>query len=242
VIRSDITGLPYPADAEIVLEGEIRPGEVKEEGPFGEWPGYYASPKSLEPFIRVKRILYRNDPIVSCANPARPPHTLTLLRSITRSAHVWEELEKAGVPEIRGVWSHEPGPRQFTVVAIKQRYPGHVKQAGIVASQCFSGGYQNRFTIVVDDDIDPTRIDDVVWALSTRCDPETDIDIQRRCWSSSLDPMIHPESKVLMNSRAVVDACRPYEWMAKFPEVAETSPELRQKVLGKYGRAFFGLR
>src|SRR6266542_3390764 len=210
VIRSDITGLPYPADSEIVLEGEIRPGEVKEEGPFGEWPGYYASPKSLEPFIRVKRILHRNDPIVSCANPARPPHTLTLLRSITRSAHVWEELEKAGVPEVRGVWSHEPGPRQFT--------------------------------IVVDDDIDPTRIDDVVWALSTRCDPENDIDIQRRCWSSSLDPMIHPDSKVLMNSRAVVDACRPYEWMARFPEVAETSPELRRNVLEEYGRSFFGLR
>ena len=53
--------------------------------------------------------------------------------------------------------------------------------AGVIASQCFSGVYQNRFTIVVDDDIDPTRIDDVVWALSTRCDPETDIDIQRRC-------------------------------------------------------------
>ena len=72
VIRSDITGLPYPADAEIVLEGEIRPGELREEGPFGEWPGYYASPKSLEPFIRVKRILHRNDPIVSCANPGAP--------------------------------------------------------------------------------------------------------------------------------------------------------------------------
>ncbi len=242
IIRSDITGLPYPADAEIVLEGEIRPGEVREEGPFGEWPGYYASPRSLQPFIRVKRVLYCDDPIVSCANPARPPHVLTLLRAITRSAHVWEELERAGVPEIRGVWSHEPGPRQFTVVAIKQRYPGHVKQAGVIASQCFSGGYQNRFTIVVDDDIDPTRIDDVVWALSTRCDPASDIDIQRRCWSSSLDPMIHPDSTVLMNSRAVIDACRPYEWMAKFPEVAETSPELRKKVLGKYGRQFFGLR
>jgi len=105
----------------------------------------------------------------------------------------------------------------------------------------FFGGYQNRFTIVVDDDIDPTRIDDVVWALSTRCDPESGIDIQRRCWSSSLDPMIHPDSKVWLNSRAVIEACRPYEWREKFPEVAETSPELRNKVLARYGRAFFGL-
>jgi hypothetical protein len=55
-------------------------------------------------------------------------------------------------------------------------------------------------------------------------------------------PMNHADSKVLMNSRAIVDACRPYEWMSKFPEVAETSPELRRKVLVKYGRTFFGLR
>ncbi len=241
VVRSDITGLPYPADAEIVLEGEMRPGEYKEEGPFGEWPGYYASARRQEPFMRVHRVLHRKDPILSGANPARPPHPTTLLRAITRSAHVWEELEKAGVPDVRGVWSHEPGPRQFTVVAIKQRYPGHAKQAGMLASQCFSGGYQNRFTIVVDDDIDPTRIQDVIWALSTRCDPETDIDITRRSWSSALDPMIPPGSKALMNSRAVVDACRPYEWMKDFPEVAESSPELRKKVIQKFGRSFFGL-
>ena len=54
--------------------------------------------------------------------------------------------------------------------------------------------------------------------------------------------MIHPDSKVFLNSRAVIDACRPYEWMNKFPEVAETSRELRKTVLGKFGRAFFGLK
>jgi len=59
---------------------------------------------------------------------------------------------------------------------------------------------------------------------------------------SSLDPMIHPDSKVLMNSRAIVDACRPDEWMSKFPEVAETSPQLGRRVLAKYGRTFFRLR
>jgi len=54
--------------------------------------------------------------------------------------------------------------------------------------------------------------------------------------------MIHPDSKIFLNSRAVIDACRPYEWMKQFPEVAETSPELRKKMLEKYGRRFFGLR
>jgi hypothetical protein len=53
--------------------------------------------------------------------------------------------------------------------------------------------------------------------------------------------MIPPGSKALMNSRAVIDACRPYEWMKDFPEVAETSPELRRAVLERFGRSFFGL-
>jgi hypothetical protein len=61
-------------------------------------------------------------------------------------------------------------------------------------------------------------------------------------WSSSLDPMIHPGAKALMNSRAVIDACRPYEWKERFPEVAEISPELRKKCCKKFGRGFFGLR
>ena len=54
--------------------------------------------------------------------------------------------------------------------------------------------------------------------------------------------MIPPDVKVLMNSRAVIDACRPYEWLKDFPEVAETSPELRKTVLERFGRSFFGLR
>jgi 4-hydroxy-3-polyprenylbenzoate decarboxylase len=54
--------------------------------------------------------------------------------------------------------------------------------------------------------------------------------------------MIPPGSAALMNSRAVIDACRPYEWMKDFPEVAETSAELRKTVLEKFGRSFFGLR
>ena len=59
---------------------------------------------------------------------------------------------------------------------------------------------------------------------------------------SFLDPMIHPDSKVFLNSRAVIDGYRPYEWMNRFPEVAETSPALRIQVLAKLGRKFFGLR
>ncbi|MGH7926573.1 MAG: UbiD family decarboxylase domain-containing protein, partial [Candidatus Binatia bacterium] len=63
VIKGPVTGLHFPAHSEIVIEGEILPGESMQEGPFGEWPGYYASAQRAEPFVRVKALYYRNDPI-----------------------------------------------------------------------------------------------------------------------------------------------------------------------------------
>ncbi|MDP2726068.1 MAG: UbiD family decarboxylase, partial [Dehalococcoidia bacterium] len=63
VIESDITGLPIPAHSELVLEGEILPDETRPEGPFGEWTGYYGSSVRPEPVIKVKRVMFRNNPI-----------------------------------------------------------------------------------------------------------------------------------------------------------------------------------
>jgi 3-polyprenyl-4-hydroxybenzoate decarboxylase len=85
---------------------------------------------------------------------------------------------------------------------------------------------------VVDDDIDPTNTFDVLWAMSTRCDPVDDIEIIRRAWSGPLDPRIpHGQTH---NSRAVISAVRPYDRLADFPPVAEASPELRDQVERKF--------
>jgi 4-hydroxy-3-polyprenylbenzoate decarboxylase len=96
--------------------------------------------------------------------------------------------------------------------------------------------YGNRWTIVVDEDIDPSRLDEVVWAMGTRCDPKEDVEIMRKCWSSKIDPMIFDQH--YFNSRAVVDACIPYEHREDFSKVAATSPELRAKMKAKYADKF----
>ena len=92
-----------------------------------------------------------------------------------------------------------------------------------------------RYIVVVDDDIDPSNLEDVIWAITTRSDPENDIEIIRKCWSGPLDPII-PEGKKGYNSRAIIDACRPYGWKDQFPPVVEVSPELRASVLEKWRR------
>jgi 3-polyprenyl-4-hydroxybenzoate decarboxylase len=79
----------------------------------------------------------------------------------------------------------------------------------------------------------------VMWAMSSRSDPVEDIEILRRCWSGPLDPIIHP-SKKGFNSRAIIDACRPFEWMKDFPKVAESSKEVLDATEKKWGRILFG--
>ena len=139
------------------------------------------------------------------------------------------------------MWSHEAGgSRMWLTVAIKQMYGGHAKQAGLIASQCHAGAYANRFVIVVDDDIDPTDTNQVLWALSTRTDVVEDIDVIKRCWSTTLDPTSYPEEERRLNSRVVIDACKPWIKRNSFPRVARSSRELDERVRAKFAKELRG--
>ncbi len=242
VIRGELTGLPIPAHAEIAIEGEVPPPQeqMQMEGPFGEWPGYYAHGAAKEPVIRVKRVYYRNDPILCGAPPLKPPY-VTFGVPIGAAA-IWNYLEKADVPDIKGVWcaigsSAAAGGAPFIIVSVKQRYHGHAQQAGLAALASRGGNYHGRFVIVVDDDIDPSDMKDVIWAVSTRCDPKTAISIIDGCWSTPLDPAMHPDQRDagnFVNSRAILNACRPYAWRDRFPPVNALSAELKQKITEKW--------
>ena len=111
VIRGKETGLPIPADAEIVFEGYVSEDNKRDEGPFGEWTGYYASGERKEPVMDIRAVYYRNNPIVTGFPPQRPPDEQQRFRAIQRSALLQQEMEKASVPGIAGVWCHEAGER-----------------------------------------------------------------------------------------------------------------------------------
>ena len=98
VLEGELTGLPFPAGSEIVMEGEVSPDETTEEGPFGEWHGYYAGGARPEPVITIKRIYHRSDPILTCAASQKPPHSHLFERCFLRSAGLWDSLDNASVP------------------------------------------------------------------------------------------------------------------------------------------------
>lgn len=241
VVRGAVTGLPIPANAEVVLEGEMPPlkdEEMPREGPFGEWPGYFTEANVGEtPVMVVKRVYYRSDPIILGAPPLKPP--ASYLPIPLGAATLWEQLEKAGIPDVKGVWGFvyggQPGP--FTVIAIRQRYAGHSKQALLAAAGARAGAYGGKFVVVVDDDIDITNPFDVIWAIATRCHVREGLDIVKGVWASVCEPALPPEERSprgYVSDRVLIDACRPFRWMDQFPPVNAFPKEFKDEIERKW--------
>ncbi len=239
LVRGKVTGLPFPANAEIVIEGHVDNDRMEPEGPFGDWTGTYTEKGRLNPLVDVAAIYYRDDPILLGFAPQSLPDEYSRFRAITRSGLLKRNIEAAGVPDVSAVWSHEVGGSSMLyAVAIHQRYPGHAKQAGHVASMCQIGNEGNRWVIVTDDDIDVVNLEEVIWAALTRSDPGTSIDLVRGALGARSDPRLVPENRAkgdITNSRLIIDACRPYHWRDQFPEVNKPSPEVAARAREKFG-------
>ena len=236
VLKGEVTGLPFPAASEIVLEGFVEPNDERTEGPFGEFHGYYPGKAGTAPCMTVSRVHYRDKPILMGSPPAKPPNDYSYSKAVMRSALLHDALVASGLSEVKAVWAHEiGGARMFNVVAIRQRYAGHSRQAGHLLSQCGVGAYMSRYSVVVDDDIDPSNLHEVMWAVATRTDPAVDIDIIRRGMGSKNDPMyVAYGSDTPWTSKAVIDACRPWDHLHDFPAVAEASKDLQEKTRAKW--------
>lgn len=234
IIKDEASGLPIPASAECVLLGDSSEGDTLPEGPFGEWTGYYGSERSPQPVIRVKSIVFRDDPIVFGRPPIKPPSSQAGTQGLMRAALVWNQLEAAGIPSVNGVWLHDAGGGSlFSVICISQKYAGHATQAALVASQCGGGIRNGRFVVVVDDDIDPSDIHDVLWAVSTRCDPARSFQTIRRSFSGPLDTGVLPGE--VHGSRMIIDACKPYERLRSFPISLKIHPQRLAEAKKKWG-------
>jgi UbiD family decarboxylase len=227
-------GLPIPARSELALEGWLRPDRVVDEGPYGEWTGYYSKEEAPVLELEITKLYHRDRPILLGAPPGRPPHDYSYMRSAMKSAMVLDAMVGAGIPGVRSVWAHEAGGgRLLLVVSIKQAYCGHSRQAGFVAAQTQAAAYMNRYVIVVEEDVDTRDLDHVMWAVCTRSDPAEDIEIMRKCWGSAADPL-NVEPGRPYNSRAVIDACRPFERLATFPPIAEGDPGRLREIAMKW--------
>ena len=249
VVKGPVTGLPIPSTAEIVFEGFIPPPDQRThlEGPFGETTGYYGHERSPEAVIEVVAMYHRNNPIIFGNPPVWPVRDYKEIRYYEFSTK--EALEKAGIRGITAVYRlMRPA---FSAVAIDQQYEGHVED---VIKALEPGGDQfsgNHVWVLVDDDIDVSNTDQVLWAIASRTIADTAITVVPGTAVWQLDPRIPPGGrsdptvegrKKYAASNLIISACRPYSWIDKFPMVNRCSPELRAQAEEKWSDLFSPLR
>jgi 4-hydroxy-3-polyprenylbenzoate decarboxylase len=237
IVKAQLTGLPIPATAEWVLEGYVDGDNLKAEGPFGEYTGYYTEEiykPVLKPAIDVKRIYHRNNPVFLAASVGRPVNDNHMMLAFVRNATLWTELTKMGIPGIKSVYMPpEACGRFWAIVSVKQLYPGHSNQvaAAVIASNTCTYGLKGL--IIVDDDIRADDLPRVWWALATRYDAERSTQIIKRGRSTPLDPALHDLENKFITSRIIMDATIPFEWKDK-PVQVEMSKEMLDKVRARW--------
>jgi 4-hydroxy-3-polyprenylbenzoate decarboxylase len=237
LVKGEATSLLYPAHVEIAVEGVIRPGSQKLEGPFGEFTGYYGRPEDLAFLVDITAVHHRDDPIVTHALMADyPANECALLYAVARSARIWNDLDRVGVPGVKGVYAHPAAAGGFamTVVSIEQRYAGHAPQVLALAAQVPGGAYFAKWIIVVDEDVDPSNTNQVIWAMSTRCNPVEDIDILRQTWSTWLDPTQNPPEERPYGSKALINACMEHKYITQFSKRTKVRRSVYESVTRRW--------
>jgi 4-hydroxy-3-polyprenylbenzoate decarboxylase len=164
--------LQVPENAEIILEGVIHPGEVAEEGPYGDHTGYYNEVETF-PVFTVEKITHRNNPIYHSTYTGKP---------IDEPAVLGVALNEVFVPLLQQQFSEivdfylppEACSYRMAIVSMKKQYPGHAKRVMMGVWSFLRQFMYTKFIIVVDDDINIRDWKEVIWALSTRVDPSRD--------------------------------------------------------------------
>jgi len=173
LVKCETSDLYVPATAEIVVEGRISadPETFQYEGPFGEFPGFYAGEKSKKPVIHVDCITHREDPIfrggLTGYSPGHVAEAMFWGVPI-RAAVIWRCLELAGIHGVTGVWGSPVTNLTNVRIQIDKTYRGQAKRVAHVMAGIPGSAHRGKNIIVVDKDIDIFDDAAVEWALAYR--------------------------------------------------------------------------
>lgn len=219
--------LQVPAQAEMVLEGYIEPYETADEGPFGDHTGYYNEIEKF-PIFTVERITCRDNPIYQSTHTGRPPDEPAILGLALNELFV--PLLQKQFSEIVDFYLPAEGcSYRFAVVSIRKQYLGHAKRVMFGIWSFLRQFMYTKFIVVVDDDVDVRNWQDVIWAMSTRMDPERDTVIVNQTPIDYLD-FASPVSG--LGSKMGFDATNkwPGETSRQWGEPIKMSQDIRDKI------------
>ena len=165
-------GLQLPASAEYILEGYIAPDEMADEGPFGDHTGYYNEVERF-PVVTVEAITHRESPIYHSTHTGRPPDEPAILGMALNEVFI--PILQKQFPEIVDFYLPPEGcSYRLAVVTIRKEYPGHAKRIMLGVWSFLRQFMYTKFVIVTDEDVNARDWKDVIWAMTTRMDPQRD--------------------------------------------------------------------
>jgi UbiD family decarboxylase len=192
--------LDVPAYAEFVLEGEIIVGERVLEGPFGEFPGSYSGFKK-QLLVKVKTVTHRVDPIFENLYVSKFEAEHAYLNSLNTCVPLFQQVH-ASIPEVKAI-NAMPQHGQTCIVSTDVRFGGFAKTVAFRLLSTPHGTHFCRNTIIVDGDIDPFNLNEVIWALSTRVRDQKDIIIVPFAPGINLNPAADIRG---MDRKLIIDA------------------------------------
>ena len=230
IAKSLSSDLMIPARAEIILEGFIYPGEMADEGPFGDHTGYYNEVDQF-PVFTVETMTMRENPIYHSTYTGRPPDEPSVLGLALNEVFI--PLLQKQYPEIVDFYLPAEGcSYRVAVVSMKKQYAGHARRIMMGVWSFLRQFMYTKFVIVVDDDIDARSWEDVIWAISTRVDPVRDLCLVENTPIDYLDfasPVSGLGSKMGIDATNKIDGETTREWgtpIVMKPEVVTKIDEI----------------
>jgi len=224
--KAETLDIDIPANAEIVLEGTIDPGERRREGPFGDHTGYYSLDDDF-PVFRVQAITHRKNPVYHTTIVGTPPQEDGYIgMAIER---LMQPLMKMQLPEL--VDYHMPMEGIFhnlMILSIKKQFPGHARKV----MHTIWGLGQAMFTkmiVVVDEDVDVHNYREVAWKALNHIDPQRDFEFSL----GPIDILDHASRLAGFGSHVGIDATTKWKsegFDRRWPDEIRMSPEVVQKV------------
>ncbi len=224
VIRTPHYGIRVPADAEIVLEGYIDPSRHVDEGPFGEFTGYYSN-RSTNNAISVETILRRSNPILLDVAASRSSDHLTLSRLPRESEQVEALFDR--FPAISKVHYPASGVHFHCFVAMKPQMAGEARQ---VALALLGWDPYLKLVVVVDDDIDVENDSEVLWAIATRSQATKDVFMVGNLPGMLLDPSSGTDGTT---ARMAIDATRAVDFEGVTVEAGREAMDWANSLVGR---------
>lgn len=229
--------LEVPADSEIILEGTITPGEVMTDGPFGDHMGYYGGINENAPLIRFHCLTHRRDPIYLTTFSGRPPKEEAMMAIALN--RIYTPILRQQVSEIVDFFlPMEALSYKAAIISIDKAYPGQARRAALAFWSALPQFTYTKFVIVVDKDINIRDPRQVVWAISSKVDPNRDVFILP---DTPFDTLDFASEKLGLGGRMGIDATTkiPPETDHDWGLPLESDPEVAAMVERRWGEYGF---